>query len=391
MANSLNELIPLIISRIVQFFPQQVKMARLVNSDFGSEAAERGTTIDIPKSRRKSVSDVTPGVNAPTPSDSEFDQEQIRLNKWKQTDFHLTMKEKMEIAERPGSMPVSVTDSAVSLAEYVNADIADAYKSAYLHAGTPGNTPFASDTSDIKAIRKIMNQQDLPLMDRRMTLDADAEANAVDLGAFQDVDKAGDTQAKVAGMVGHKFGFDFYFLPELPEHVTGNNPDGGNDATVDAALLGAESIAITVPNGETMAVKEGDILQIVGYSQDLVVRADASAAGTGAGGELVVSIQPALPVAINDNPIVTILGATTVAGSYAVNLAFHREAIGFANRPQALPMNARPGQFTPIMEPLTGLSLLLEHNIQHKQEAWYLSILYGWTVVRPEALIRLHG
>ena len=389
MANVLTAIIPKIISQFDQFFVKKVVMANLVNSSFSTnEILEKGDTITIPISQRRTIHDVAPSNTPPDGDTVSVDYKSITLDYWKQVHFKLNMKEEMEIVENPAFIPQSMTDALVSLAEYVNGELFKAYKKTNLYVGSIGTDPFGSDTTVIKSVRKLANQYNWPARDRVMILDADADANIVDLANFQNVSQAGDDNTKVEGLIGRKFGFDFYYSPEAEEnpHTNGTVPTG---TSVDNASAGANQINLTVPDGSSITINEGDILSIASHDTKYVCTSTVTGSGTGSDGDLTVNIYPAVSASITGDPVLTLLGGNGT--TYSMNLAFHKQAVGLAVRPQRIPDMAQPGRFSPIVDPLSGLSMLLERDIQHKQTVWYLSILFGFEVIKENAMVRIHG
>jgi hypothetical protein len=81
----------------------------------------------------------------------------------------------------------------------------------------------------------------------------------------------------------------------------------------------------------------------------------------------------------------------TLKASHVVNLAFHRDAFAFANRPIADTEFKGGNEFMQVTDPQTRITLALEISRQYKQTVWEFSLLYGVKLVRPELGVRIAG
>jgi hypothetical protein len=370
---------PKIIARGLMALREQCVMPQLVNADYSKDAEMVGATIDVPVPTAQTVSDVTPSNTAPAPANITPTTVQISLNKWKKSDFHLTDKQIKEIEADKNFFPMQIGEALRALANQVNADIHAEYTGIYGFVGTPGVTPFASDTAAAVQARKVLNQQLCPLNNRRGVLNFDAEANALALAAFADADKAGENMVKLEGKIGRKYGLDWYADDQVVTHTAG--VPGGTPLVNGAASAGATSVAID-GGGVTGTYKKGDIVTFAGHSQTYALTADVTLDGSGVG---TLPISPALTANVADN------AAVTLKASHVVNLAFHRDAFAFANRPIADTEFKGGNEFMQVTDPQTRITLALEISRQYKQTVWEFSLLYGVKLVRPELGVRIAG
>jgi hypothetical protein len=152
-------------------------------------------------------------------------------------------------------------------------------------------------------------------------------------------------------------------------------------ATVNgAASAGAYSLSIAkATNASPLVV--GDLISFAGDSQSYVVTANATLAV----GNTVVSISPALAVAKVGGE------AMTLQPSHVANLAFHRDAIGFASRKLE---DTKAGDNTNTMsisDPVSKLSMTLSIREEFERVRVSVSSLWGAALVRPELAIRIKG
>ena len=191
MANTNTALLPVILSRAMAPLRERCPMARTVFSDFASEVAEFGDTIKVKIWPAASTSAITPGPVDPTPSNTTPTTVSIALSNWMKSDFHLTDKELMEIDANVHFIPPALDEATRALANEIETDIATALKNvAFGYVGTAGTTPFATTADAINA-RKTLALQLCPAAPRYGVINADAEAAALTLAAFQDATRLG--------------------------------------------------------------------------------------------------------------------------------------------------------------------------------------------------------
>lgn len=383
MANVFTSIIPKIIAQGLMVLRETCVMPQLVSSNYESEAKKVGDTIDFPLPRVQVASDVTPAATPPTPSDSTITTVQLQLNKWKRTDFFLTDKQLGEI-DAGKFRGMQINEAARALANKVNADILAEYKSVYGYVGTAGTTPFATTTAAATDARKVLARQLCPKPNRKGILNADAEANALSLAAFQDADKAGTDQTKKEGEIGRKFGIDWFMEDAAPTHTAGTITTGLIAKASTAVAAGLKTfVATTAASTGACALLVGDVIAIAGHTTTYVLTAAATQAS--AATDVTLAFEPALERALVGSEVIT------VKASHVVNMAFHPDCFAFANRPVDGQMFKGGNEIGQITDPLTGITLALEISRQHHQTVWEFSILYGTKCIRPEFGVRIAG
>ena len=372
MPNTWIAVVPKLLAQALMTLREQIVMPRLVNRAYEVLAAQLGSTMDVPIPSAITATAVSPSNTPPSNVDSAPSSVAISLNQWYEAAFHLTDREEREVMQ--GVIPMQASEAVKALVNKVETHLFGFYKAVYGFAGTPGTTPFASDLAAFTAARKTLHEQLAPFDPRYSVIGPDAEANALQLRAFQDASYRGDTDGIVAGQIGRKLGSLWVMSQHVPTHTAGTGADYVVNKS-DGQAVG--DTAITVDGGTgTMLV--GDIVTFAGHDQTYAVTA-ALASNT-------FSITPGLKAAVADDAAVT-LKATHVA-----NLVFHRDAIAFATRP--LEGTVRPGLGSIVetaVDPVSGLALRLEVTRQHKLTRYAFDILWGAALVRPELAVRLAG
>lgn len=378
MPNSLSNLIPRLLARGLLALREQAVMPRLVNLDYSSEGAMRGSTIDIPVSNTFTATNVSPSMTMASAQDSTPGLVQIALDQWKEVPFFITDKQRMEIMESESFLPMNVSETVRALANSMDGHIHNQYVDVYGYVGSAGNTPF-STIADVVNARAALNKQLSPMGSRRMVINPDAEAALLQIPAMSDLEKTGDSDVKIEGLLGRKFGFDFYQSTNVVTHVAGTV---GSVTVASTTAAGATSIDIIASVAGTF--KKGDIFSIAGNSQTYVVTSnDATYTST----KTAVSFSP---------PLVAIASATadvTRRASHVVNLAFQREAFAFVNRPLAGVGNGPElgSIISQMSDPVSGLTMRMEVTRHNKQERFAVDVLYGAKTIRPALAVRIAG
>jgi hypothetical protein len=385
-------------------------MPQVVNSDFSTQAAEKGDTIDVPIPTAVGTTDVVPSNTPPSPTDTTPAKVQVPLDNWKQNDpIYLTDKDMVEIDRNEHFLPMQLQEAINALATDVNTSIYSEYITAtldqgvYGYTGTAGTTPFGSTVVDATNARKTLNKQKCPKSPRVGVLDFDAEANALALAPFSDAEKIMSATVKIEGEIGRKYGIDWLADDDVPTHTAGTiaatgSPSGRKFHVNNGAGYAAGIDTINVDNGPSTAVTGtilvGDIIEFTGHAQTYCVVANTGSGQYSAGVYTFATnaiaglkFYPALTDAVVDDE------EADCYDTHVLNLVFHRDAFAFATRPLA---DATTGvklgsEILTMQDPLTGLVLRLEVSRQHKQVAWEFDILWGVKLVRPQLVCRVAG
>lgn len=376
MANSLTGITPKLLAQGLLALRGACVMPRLVNYDYSAVAAQRGASIDVPIPSAITAQAVSPSNTAPATGDTSITSATITLDQWWEAPFYLTDKDLLSVDR--GILPMQASEAIKAIASNVNNALLALGKKFYGFVGTAGTTPF-STVADATGARKALNKQLAPLTDRRIVLDPDAEAAALGLSGFSEVNKSGDARPIIEGTIGRKYGFDWTMDQEVPTFAATTLSAGALTVNgINAA--GSKTISLAKATNAS-SLKEGDIFTIAGDTQTYVV----TAAATLAVGNTSVSIYPGLVKATVGDEVVTL------KASHVMNLAFHRDAIAFATRPLMDSADGLGSLIQSSTDPVSGLSLRLEVSREHKRTRYSFDILYGCDVVRRELGCRIAG
>jgi hypothetical protein len=360
---------------------ETVVMPRIVNRQYEGAitGASKNATVNVVVPSAVDAQDVTPGATPPATASTTPTVVPVQLTYHKEAAFYLSDSDLEKV--NAGIVPMQAAEAVKSLANAIDRSIhIDAYKKFYGFAGTPGTTPFATDLTAYQDARKAANKQLMPLNDRFVILDVDAESNAIGLRAFQDASFSGSTDVIVNGQIGRKLGALWLMSQNVQSH-TSTALSAGNATINGAHAVGVKTVSIAKATNPSNLVA-GDILTFAGDTQTYVVQANVTLAV----GNTNVSIEPGLKVAQAGG------AAVTLKASHVANLMIHRDAIAFAMAPMT-ESNLAPGLafMQPIVDEVSGLSLRLELTREHKRWRWSFDALWGLAVPRPELGVRLAG
>ncbi len=375
MVNVLDDIFPKILSSALESLRENIVTARLVNSSYSSDAAQKGQAVEVPVPTAIAASPVVPANIAPNPADLTINTVPIVLNNWQEAAFYLTDKDIHEIMD--GAVNMQVMEAGKTIANAIDASILANYIGVFNFVGVAGTTPFATDTVEAQNARKLLNTFACRMTDRRIILDVDADANATGLPAFQQTNRAGTDLTITEGLIGRKLGFDWHMDQLMPAHEparVGGEPTGYlvNEA---GHLVGDTEVEVDTGTGE---IAVGDLFTVAGDTSQYVV---TNVAGT------TVTYDPPANTAFADD------AAITFVGDHAVNLAFHRDAMGLAIRtfqPDLVEMELGGRQMV-MVDPISGVPLRLEVRREHKRVRYAIDALWGTALLRPECVVRILG
>lgn len=392
MGNELQELMDtMIMPAALPVLREACIMPALVATDFGIDVQEQFETIRVPLPVAFDDADDMDPATGSSSSDLKTPKVEMVLDQWKYKQFKMNDRELREVMTS-GVLPSAAEAAVKVLANNVNKQIWNLYKKVPTFSGIPNTTP--STKAAIIGARKALQNQLVPLSDRRLAIDTDAEANFIEL--FSDVEKTGSTDALLKASLGHKFGLDVFADQMAPIHTAGTFTEAASSAVNGAVAAGATTMNVDGGTG-TNTLREGDAFTVANVKhangdsvQFVVTNATPLAASSGAIAG--VTFYPAAPAGgFADNAVITWVKPAS-GNNYAVNLAFHRDAFMFAARSLANEMSEN-STISVAADPVTGIPLRLEtwREPGKATRLWRFDILFGIKCIRPELAHRLHG
>lgn len=385
----LNDVMPKILSSSLKTLRENSIMPKLVNQDYSADFAQKGSVVNVPVPTKLTTQDIIPGPYSQNTADFQLDTVQVPLSFWKESAFSLSDRELADIMD--GVINMQITEAAKAIANEIDRSLINMYRKSSNYVGIAGTTPFASSPVEALQARTVLNKKLAPMTDRRLVMNADVEAAALGLTAFQYYLNSGTAQTQAEGELGRKFGMDWYMDQNLGQHVAGTiagtlvtsgvpvslvTPD--NSDPVNRNPRTSYSVGISgATNGTTIV--PGDVFTVAGDSTTYVVNNSATVSG----GAVTVSFSPAPSVAWAGG------SAVTFKATRGLSLCFHRDAIALAMRPletSSLAPALGDSSMTMVDE-ITGVPLRLQIRNEYNRVRFSVSALWGCAAVRPEHLV----
>jgi len=374
-------------------------------SDFdGKNNYKAGDTIYVNKNAR-----FISGTNADITSalqDVVEEKVALTLDQRRVTGIALTSA---EIATEIGlkSWAKRILDPAVSeMAQKIeSAFLEKASDAVYNSVGTAGSTVFDMDTI-LSAGQKIDEFACPDLDNRYVLLNPAAQRSAVNAnkGLFQSSEKI--QQQYIKGRMGTAMGFDFLSNNLLNTHTNGN--DVVFEVRTTVAAEGQATLVVEALTTTTGTVKKGTVFTIasvnavhpitkvdLGYLQQFVVTADATADGSG---YATLSVSPAMYTSASnglqnitafpvDGAAITPVGAASTA--YVQNLAYHKAAFRMVSVPLVLP----DGTDMAAQKTVDGITVrvIRDYDVLTDKMIMRIDFLGGIAAIRPEWACRIYA
>jgi hypothetical protein len=389
MANTLTSLIPTLYEALDVVGREMVGFIPAVAKDTSSERAALNEQILVPVTQAQTAQNITPAVVPPDTGDQTIGNVAMTITNSMMVPIRWN-------GEQQKGMKNSGTYERVlqqqfeqgfrTLANLVEtACFNAAYQGASRAYGTAGTAPFgtAGDLSGAAQLRKILDDNGCPQSDLHMVLGSAAVAN---LRGVQTIllkaNEEGSNAFRRTGQITDipLDGFMLHNSNSIKKVTAGT---GASYVTSGDSPTGTSSIVLATGTG---TVNAGDIVTFAADTTNKYVNnVGVSAPGT---------ISIGAPGTLMDVPTGN---ALTVGGSYTPNLGFTRSAIQLITRAPAMPMddNGRPSDLAEdvvmITDPVSGISFEVSMYKQFRQTAFYVSLAWGVTAIKPNHIAILIG
>ena len=368
MANTLTNLIPDAYAALDVVSRELTGFIPGVTRDASTDRVAANQSVRVHQTRANSAgADITPAMAIPSAADQTIDNTPITITNFRKFPFSWSGEEQYAVDQGPGILNVKQDQIAQALRAAVNEienGLADAAALGSSRAtGTAGTTPFASTLGDSAQARKILDDNGAPMSERSLVINTSAGAALRTLGQLTKANEAGNTMTLRDGELLNLHGFS------VRESAQVNNATAGTGASyiLDGALaVGATTIEVDTGSGTILA---GDVVTI--GSNKYVVATALS------GGSFTIN-APGLVAAAADNATVTV-NATS-----ARNIAFSKDAILLATR---LPIVPPEGDLAidseVITDPRSGLSFEIRVYPGYGMNLYEVRVAWGVKVLKP--------
>lgn len=385
MANTLTGLVPTIYTALDVVSRELIGFIPNISVDAEASSAAVGQTVRAPVVPTSSLEDITPG-NVPADSgDQTIGYVDVSITKSKAYPIRWTGEEQLSVS-RFGLYNRILADQFAqgfrTIANAVEVDLGELYKTASRAYGTAGTTPFgtAADLSDLAQLNKILDDNGAPASGRVCIVNSSARANLE--GKHSElfkVNEAGDAGAMLRQRQMRMLeGFQMGYSAGVWNHTKGT---GASYAINNSGGYAAGSTTIAVDTG-TGTILAGDIFT------DTQSGVDANKYVVGsplAAGSLVLN-KPGTLKAWGDNDTVA------VGAAYAANMAFTRNAMVLAARLPAMPEGGDDADdVITVTDPISGLSFQVAMYRQYRRVKLEIGLAWGVKGVKSEHMALLLG
>lgn len=345
-------------------------LSGLVHRDFSNEYASQGQTISVKKPATFVANDFTGTTSAQNISEGSVP---VTLDTISDVTVEVTSK---ELSLNIQDFGTQVVDGAMqAIAQKIDEKIAGLYADIPYVSGTAGTTPAA--LANIANVGKVLNTNKVPLSQRRLVIDPEAQAKLIVLDAIAGADKSGSTEALRNANMGRILGFDTYMDQNIKTHVKGTL--AGNPFVKTEVAAGGTQVTFAGATGLTGTAKVGDVFTVADADGEYVV----TEVNDMVSDEQTVKFYPAAKETFAATK------AVTFTGNHVANMAFHRNAFALVNRPMALPLGGANG----YVANYNGLSIrvTMGYTMSSKINTISFDILYGVKTLQPELAVRMLG
>lgn len=375
MANTLSNLIPDVYAALDVVSRELVGAIPGVTRDPGADRVASNQTLRVAQTPTNTTASYTPAMSVPSAIDQTIANAALTLTKNKYAGFSWTGEETYSVDQGPGFLNIRQGQIAQAFRALVNEmenDVCDALAAGASRAyGTAGTTPFASTLGDSAQVRKILDDNGAPASARSLVIDTSAGAALRTLGQLTKANEAGTGMTLRDGELLNLHGFSVRESAQINTQTAGS---GASYLLNGALAVGATTVTVDTGSGTILA---GDIVTI--GSNKYVVASALS------GGSFTIN-APGIVAAAADNL------AITVNATSARNIAFSSDAIVLATR---LPMFPSEGDLAIdneiITDPRTGISFDLRVYPGDGMVLYRIHALWGWKVLKPAHTALLLG
>lgn len=383
-ANTLTGLIPDLYAGMDVVSRELVGFIPSVYRDSSAERAAVGQNVDYHIAPANAASDISPAMTIPNPPDQTIGLGQMQITKARAVAFGYIGEEQRGLNAGPGYLSVQADQFAQALRTLCNeveVDVAtEAYKNASRAYGTAGTTPFATDLSATAQVRKILDDNGAPLSDRSLVIDTAAGAKLRTQTQLTRANEAGSLMTLRQGELLDIHGFSLKESAAVPTPAIGT----GALATTDAAGYAVGSTTFTLASAGTGTLLAGDVITFAGDTNQYIIT--SGDADTSNGGTITIA-QPGIRVAMS-----AATKAITVVAKSTRSIALVRSALHLVTRaPQRPKEGDQAADVMMITDPRSGLTFEVSIYLGYRKVRYEVALAWGQKAVKQAHIAALLG
>lgn len=384
--NTLTDLIPDLYAALDVVSREQVGYIPAVSRNSTAERAAVGFPVRYPITPKANVSNITPSMTVPEPTDQVIGNGSVVITKSQAAEFGWVGEEQRGLNYGPGYMSVQADQIAQAMRSLTNEIETDLALAAAVGAsratGTAGTTPFATNVAGVSQSRKILIDNGAPPMDLNLVVNSESGANLRTLYGINTDRDWSNAPLNQQGVLATPHG--------LAIRETGQQVNKGAGTVTDTTVTGANAVGATAIGVTTAAttgavsLTAGHAITFAGDDEIYIVAADVTI-GAGTTGTITIQ-EPGLRQATAGSEAVAALSA------FAANVAFHRSAIQLVTRAPELPQeNDLAIDSMMLQDPRSGLAFEVRVYPGHRKVRYEVGMAWGVKVVAPRHTALLLG
>jgi hypothetical protein len=382
--NTLTNLIPDLFAGLDVVSRELVGFIPSVRRDSTVERAAVGQNVRYHVVPVATNGDVVPAMAIPEPTDKVIGNDFITITKARQNNFGFIGEEQRGLNSGPGYLSVQGDLFAQGLRALVNemeADLALAAKNGASRAtGTAGTTPFASGVGDSAQLRRILDDNGAPATGRSCVISTMTGASLRTNTQLTKANEAGETMTLRQGELVDLSGISYKESGQAAFHTAGT----AASATTNTAGYAVGATTITLASAGTGTFLAGDFVTFAGDTN--VYQLAAGDTSVADGGTIVLAapgLRRAIPAAAT---------AITRTASYTANVAFSQNAIVLATRAPELPQEGDMAMDRMmITDARSGMTFEVSLYPGYRKIRAEIAAAWGWKVTKREHVAMLLG
>lgn len=378
----LDTLTPELFRRADKVSREMVGMIPAVTNDMSAAIAAKDQVVRSFKTEASASAPITEGQLPPDTGDQNFNTVDLVITKSEGVPIRWGAEEMVRLSQGVTAEAVfadQVEQAMRNLTNQVEADLANLYTKASRAYSPAGSTLFdANNYKDLANVRKGLNINGAPIMDRQLVMSNCASAAFVGNAQNTDVDTSGEDNILKQGLLSRRFGFDLRESAQIVDHTAGD----AAGATTDAAGYAIGDTELTLAAAGTGAILAGDVIQITGDDNEyVVVSGDADVSDAGTITIAAPGLKQAIPAAAT---------AISVIDKPERNMAFSRNAIHLVTRAPAMPPGGDMARsIRQITDDRSGLSFQLVEYAERRRIHYEVALAWGVQMIKPEHCVLL--
>ncbi len=384
--NTLTNLIPDLYAGLDTVSRELVGYIPAVARDSTAERARKGDAVRYAISPSATSADVTPAMAIPDPTGQTIGSDTITISKAKMAEFGFLGEDQLGLDSGAGFGTVQgdmVAQAIRVLVNEVETDLAVAAAAGGSRAApTAGTTPFATDTSGISNVRKILVDNGAPQSDMQLVLGTTAGAALRTLAGLHDTRDWSTVPMAEQGVLMNAHGVAIRETGQEQSLTT-----VAKTGTIDVAgaePVGETTIVIDSASASTFDAVAGSVVTFAGDLNKYVVTTtiDLNASGQG---NLVIA-EPGLVQALVGAEVVSI------EATHVQDVAFYRRAIQLVTRQPALPKEGDLAMDRiALTDPRSGLTFDFAIYGGYRKVRYEVALAWGVKVTQVRHVAHLMG